>query len=278
MEERTHVEKWRDQVYYSRDPANHIKEDPRNPIDALEYWADVMSGVREYAVTMQTLKIYLKYAPNQPSVPSPPSSIMPDWTFAVHVIRWMVIRDPTVDEVLRNAYRTEPLSLDLIDDIEHLYSDTAESTAAFLRAAGPQGPATPFHAQVPRRLTDYTPAQRDAEDQTLAICIEKLDAYCERFAGSKWTGFYLRILTRIRDITKLLKRTPPDAKSISDISKLIVEINKDSDEDDQNSKFRDRFGNRFKFNHKFENIMDTIDIIDLLPTFLPQETGLGPTQ
>jgi hypothetical protein len=271
MEERTHVEKWRDQVYYSRDPANHINEDPRNPIDALEYWAHVMSAVREYAATMQTLKTYLEYAPNQPSVLSPPSSIMPDWTFAVHVLRWMVIHDPTVDEVLRNAYKTDPLSLDLIDDIEHMYSDTADSTAAFLRAAGAQGPDTPFHAQVSRRLIDYTrppsPAQRDAEDQTLALCIEKLEAYCERFKNSALRGFYGRIITSIRAITKELQKTHPDTTAIS---KLIIGIQKDEDENQHNSKFRDRFGNRFKFKDKSENIMDTLDI---LPTFLPQETG-----
>ncbi len=67
MEELTHVDKWRDQVYYSQDPANHIKEEPRNPIDAFEYWASVLMW-NVYPETMKNLQKAIAYTPNNPSV------------------------------------------------------------------------------------------------------------------------------------------------------------------------------------------------------------------
>ena len=135
MEELTHVEKWRDQVYYSQDPQNNINEEPLNPIDAFEYWASVlMSDV--YPETMKNLQDAIAYTPNNPSVPSPPGSTTPDWAFAVYVLRWMVIHDPTVSESLRDAYKTEKLSVGLIDDIERLYIDMEHDAHEFLREGG----------------------------------------------------------------------------------------------------------------------------------------------
>jgi hypothetical protein len=129
MEELEHVQKWRDQVYYSKDPQNNIKEEPRNPIDAFEYWASVLMW-NVYPETMKNLQNVITYTPNNLSVPSPPGSIMPDWTFAVYVLRWMVIHDPMVSESVRDVYETVPLSVGLIDDIERLYSDTAHDANA----------------------------------------------------------------------------------------------------------------------------------------------------
>ncbi len=134
MEELTHVEKWRDQVYYSQDPQNNINEDPCNPIDAFEYWTNLMSDV--YPETMKNLQDAIAYTPNNPSVPSPPGSTTPDWAFAVYVLRWMVIHDPTVSESLRDAYKTEKLSVGLIDDIEWLYRDMEHDANEFLREGG----------------------------------------------------------------------------------------------------------------------------------------------
>ena len=135
MEELTHVEKWRDKVYYSKDPQSNIKEEPLNPIDYFEYWASVlMWGV--YPETMENLYNEISYTPNNPSVPSPGGSSTPDWTFAVYVLRWMVIHDPTVSEENRDAYKTVPLSLELIDKIERLYSETAPDANEFLGEGG----------------------------------------------------------------------------------------------------------------------------------------------
>lgn len=134
-EELTHVEKWRDQVYYSKDPQSNIKEEPLNPIDYFEYWASVIMW-DVYPETMKKLYNEISYTPNNPSVPSPPGSEMPDWSFAVHVLRWMVIHDPRVNESLRDAYKTEKLSVGLIDDIEWMYSDMENDANAFLREGG----------------------------------------------------------------------------------------------------------------------------------------------
>ena len=106
MEELTHVQKWRDKVVYSKDPQSNIKEEPLNPIDAFEYWANVMCDV--FPETMENLYNEISYTPNNPSVPSPGGSIEPDWTFAVHVLRWMVIHDPTVSESQRDLTRQFP--------------------------------------------------------------------------------------------------------------------------------------------------------------------------
>jgi hypothetical protein len=272
LSEPDYVQKWRSQVHYSKDPENHYKETPRNPIDAFEYWTDTMSQIRP--AMMKDLYDILQYTPNQPRVPSPPSSIMPDWTFAVHVIRWMVSRDPTVDARLSNAYMTAPLSLDLIDDIEHMYSDTADRTATFL-----PGPATPdLHAQVSRKLSNYTrpasPAPQEADDQTLARCIEKLDAYCARFAGRELSGFYGRIIAKIRKIQGQVHASAPDTHAIS---ALIRDINNDSDENDNNSKFRHRFGATFTFRRgdQRDNIMDTLDRLPAALQQYKQETSAG---
>jgi hypothetical protein len=127
MEELIYVERWRDQVYYSKD----INEEPRNPIDAFEYWASVMSDV--FPETMKNLQDAIAYTPNKPSVPSPPGSTTSDWAFAVYVLRWMVIHDPAVSESLRDAYKTEKLSVGLIDNIERLYSDMEHDANEFLR-------------------------------------------------------------------------------------------------------------------------------------------------
>ena len=78
----------------------------------------------------------IAYTPNNPSVPSPPGSTMPDWAFAVYVLRWMVIHDPVVSESVRDAYKTEKLSVGLIDDIERLYSDMDHDVNEFLREGG----------------------------------------------------------------------------------------------------------------------------------------------
>ena len=122
-------------MHYSKDPVNYIKEKLLNPIDAFEYWAGVMSKVRPGM--MQMLYTQLEYRPNETHVPSPPSNMKQDWTFAVHVLRWMVIHDPTVSEALRDAYKTVPLSVGLIDDIERLCSDMAHGTNEFLRDISP---------------------------------------------------------------------------------------------------------------------------------------------
>ena len=136
MEELTHVEKWRDQVYYSQDPQNNINEEPLNPIDAFEYWASVlMSDV--YPETMKNLQDAIAYTPNNPSVPSPLGSTATDWAFAVYVLRWMVVHDPMVSESVRDAYKTEKLSVGLIDDIERLCSAMAHDTNEFLRDISP---------------------------------------------------------------------------------------------------------------------------------------------
>ena len=135
MEELTHVQKWRDKVVYSKDPQSNIKEEPLNPIDYFEYWgSDLMWRV--YPATMENLYNEISYTPNNPSVPSPPGSTTPDWAFAVYVLRWMVIHDPTVSESQRDAYKTEKLSVGLIDDIERLYSDMERDTNEFLREGG----------------------------------------------------------------------------------------------------------------------------------------------
>lgn len=125
MEESTHIQKWRNHVCYSRDPENHLNEKLQNPIDAFEYWA-------HNPETMKILQSQLNYTPDNPSVPSPPSSIMPDWTFAVHVLRWMVIHDPTVDPTLATEYTKEPISIELIDHIEHTYSTIANNKDQFM--------------------------------------------------------------------------------------------------------------------------------------------------
>ena len=135
MEEVTHVEKWTDQVTYSKDPQNNIKEEPVNPIDAFEYWANVLMW-DVYPETMENLYNEISYTPNNPSVPSPPGSTTPDWTFAVYVLRWMVVHDPMVSESVRDAYKTEQLSVGLIDDIERLYSDMDHDVNEFLREGG----------------------------------------------------------------------------------------------------------------------------------------------
>ena len=102
-------------VKYSKDPVNHIKETLLNPIDAFEHWAYTMSKIRPGM--MQMIYHQLEYTPNEPHVPSPPSSKKNDWTFAVHVLRWMVIHDPTVSESLRDACKIESLSVGLIDEM-----------------------------------------------------------------------------------------------------------------------------------------------------------------
>ena len=134
MEELTLVEKWTDQVTYSKDPQNNIKEEPVNPIDAFEYWASSMSDA--YPETMKNLQDAIAYTPNNPSVPSPPGSTATDWAFAVYVLRWMVVHDPMVSESVRDAYKTEKLSVGLIDDIERLYSDMDHDVNEFLREGG----------------------------------------------------------------------------------------------------------------------------------------------
>jgi len=129
-EESTHIQKWRNHVCYSRDPENHLDEELKNPIDAFEYWAQNMSDV--YPETMKTLHRQLNYTPDNKSVPSPPSSIKPDWTFAVHVLRWMLIHDPTVDPKIATAYTNAPLNLELIDHIEDTYNEIATKRDQFM--------------------------------------------------------------------------------------------------------------------------------------------------
>ena len=134
LEKTDYIQKWRMLVHYSKDPVNHTKEKLLNPIDAFEYWAGQMWKIRPGMVQM--LYDQLEYTSDLPHVPSTPHSKMTDWTFAVHVLRWMVIHDPMVSESLRDAYKTEKLSVGLIDDIEWMYSDMEHDANEFLREGG----------------------------------------------------------------------------------------------------------------------------------------------
>jgi hypothetical protein len=120
-----YISSFAEQVKRSKDPQPYRDLKPRNPIDAFVKWIHAGLDPAAFPYHMQALYAAVGYVPNETEIEPPEKSYSAiysfKWTFAVHVLRWMVANDPTIDDYHKDRIRNHAPDIGVLAQIEKAF-------------------------------------------------------------------------------------------------------------------------------------------------------------
>ncbi len=149
-----YLSRWTNHVTYSQHPQRYRDLNPRNPIDAFVNWVAV--ALPALPQHIQALYAAVGYVPGNEIAIDPPEKSFSEihslkWTLSVHVLRWMVARDETINEFRRQMISEFPANIGVLSEIEALDDSMLEDTQIQINPPPSQPPpaAMPPPSQPP---------------------------------------------------------------------------------------------------------------------------------
>jgi hypothetical protein len=194
-----------------------------------------------------------------------------DWTRMV----WL-LADQTVYKGKHNG--NEVLSADTLSEIEaYLAKCSLKFQMRGRRKMWERGQKPPVaeaktaESHTDDLLADVARNLGGKEKVPLRLWKDKLEVFYERYANHSFlNAFYAQVMKMVFDVRDCVAETTPDKHKIK---QLIQQLNETKDE--QNTVFRDRYGARFTYDGKGENIMD---ILNNLPEELKENLVDDPEE